>query len=302
MALRSIRAARRALLGTRRTGRERPEWRRPRPVAPPPCPPGWQTGPPDFIGVGSQKCGTSWWFSLLNHHPDVQQQEWKELRILIDFRGSLTSTHVAEYARWFPRPPGKKSGEWTPSYMTHPRLGSIIAGAAPDAKLLALVRDPVERYRSGLPQWRRYHTSTGDDEVAAEETAKRQAFSRGLYGRQLSELAESVGRERILVLQYERCARDPRAEFARTLEFLGLSPWGLLDDLLTWRETARSEKEPLAAEDRVRLVEQYTSDVRLLRRFAPDLDVSLWPNFADRTSLATEGGSQDPVLRSGEPI
>ncbi len=279
MVLRLLRTGRNAVLGPRRVRRERPAWRRSRPSEPPPCPPGWHTGPPDFIGVGSQKCGTTWWFSLLNAHPQVQAQAEKELRTLIGFR-QPTAADAADYARWFPRPPGKQTGEWTPSYMTVSWMGRAIAQVAPEARLLATVRDPVERYRSGLPQWRKYHTGELGDEKREERKARRQALQRGFYGAQLTQLAEAVGRERILVLQYERCARDPRAELARTLEFLGLSPWEPPDELLAQRSAASSVREPLTTAQRAELVARYTPDVRILRSFAPDLDLSLWPHLS----------------------
>ncbi|CAN5750284.1 sulfotransferase [soil metagenome] len=236
--------------------------------------------------MGSQKCGTSWWFSLLNAHPEVQAQARKEVRTLISHSKPMTAADVAEYSRWFPRPPGKQTGEWTPSYMTVPRLGRAIEEAAPRARLLAMVRDPVERYRSGLPQWRRYHTGDIGDEAREEQEAAGQALRRGFYGRQLTQLAEVVGRERILVLQYERCARDFRSQFARTLDFLGLSAWQPPDELLERRPAASSVREPLTDEERGQLIGQYQPDVHILRSFAPDLDLSLWPNFTDLTSLA----------------
>ncbi|MBA2275473.1 MAG: sulfotransferase, partial [Chloroflexi bacterium] len=286
MALRFLRTARKAVLGPRRASRagpgrrERASWRRPRSTEPPPCPPGWHTAPPDFIGVGSQKCGTSWWFSLLNAHPEVQAQARKEVRTLLAFRKPMEPADVAEYVRWFPRPPGKRTGEWTPSYMTVAWLGRAIEEAAPEARLLALVRDPVERYRSGLPQWRKYHTGENDDDELEEQQAVRQALRRGFYGAQLTQLADAVGRERILVLQYERCAREPRVEFARTLAFLGLPSWEPPDELLARRPAASSAREPLSDEEREDLIRRYAPDVRILRSFAPDLDLSLWPNFA----------------------
>ncbi len=279
MALRLVRTACKAVLRQRRAPRERPSWRRPRPSEPPPCPPGWSVGPPDFVGVGSQKCGTTWWFSLLNAHPEVQAQAVKELRTLIGFRGP-TAADAAAYARWFPRPPGLRTGEWTPSYMTVPWMGQALMAVAPQARLLALVRDPVERYRSGLPQWRKYHTGEIGDEKREAEKARRQARRRGFYGSQLSDLAAVVGRERILVLQYERCSRDPQGELARTLKFLELAPWQPPDELLAKRSAASSVREPLSDEERQELIALYEPDIDILRSFAPDLDLSLWPNFA----------------------
>lgn len=169
--------------------------------------------------------------------------------------------------------------------MTVSWMGRAIAEVAPEARLLATVRDPVERYRSGLPQWRKYHTGELGDEEREERKARRQALQRGFYGTQLTQLADAVGRERILVLQYERCASDPRGEFARTLEFLGLSPWEPPDELLAQRSAASSVREPLAPDQRSELVAKYSPDVEILRSFAPDLDLSLWPNFAEPASL-----------------
>ena len=38
----------------------------------PECPPSWSTGPPDFVGIGAQRCGTTWWFGgALQAHPLV---------------------------------------------------------------------------------------------------------------------------------------------------------------------------------------------------------------------------------------
>ncbi len=242
--------------------------------------------------MGSQKCGTTWWFSLLDAHPEVQAQQEKELRTLIAFR-KPTRDDAEAYARWFPRPPGKQIGEWTPSYMACSWVGRAIRVAAPEAKLLATVRDPVERYRSGVPQWRKHHTGSIGDRDLEERKARAVALRRGFYGSQLTQLADSVGRDRILVLQYERCARDPRGEFARTLEFLGLSPWQPSDELLAQRSAVTVTKEPLTDDERRRLVELYAPDVRILRAFAPGLDLSLWPNFTEPAS-----GPKAPLAES----
>jgi hypothetical protein len=82
------------------------------------------------------------------------------------------------------------------------------------------LREPVERYRSGLKQWMeqaRRRSLRRDDRVG-----KREALMRGFYGRQVKRLVDAASRERVLVLQYERCVRAPAHELARTLEFVGV--------------------------------------------------------------------------------
>ena len=61
-----------------RTGHLAP-WEDGLPPRAPACPPGTTVGPPDFVGVGVSKCGTSWWFSLILAHPDVHGPVKKEL-------------------------------------------------------------------------------------------------------------------------------------------------------------------------------------------------------------------------------
>ena len=57
---------------------------------PPPCPPGWHTGPPDFVILGAQKAGTTWWFRLIEAHPGVVQPETQ--RPELHFFDRLTDT------------------------------------------------------------------------------------------------------------------------------------------------------------------------------------------------------------------
>ena len=193
----------------------------------PSIPPGWTVGPPDFIGVGVHKAGTTWWFNLLVAHPRIDgEPARKELHMLGQLRRKeLTPERLAWYHRQFPRAPGHQAGEWTPRYMAMPAIPAIIEQVAPDARLLAIVREPVDRYQSGLSQWLELAREDPDD--VDERAGQREALMRGFYGRQVQRLVEVVGADRLLVLQYERCALDAQAQYDRTLAFLGLDPYRL---------------------------------------------------------------------------
>ena len=75
-----------------------------------PVPHGWVTGPPDFIGVGCGKAGSSWWYELLSRHPDVvpNRLRAKELHFLchFDYRGP-SPEDIATYQAAFARPAGR---------------------------------------------------------------------------------------------------------------------------------------------------------------------------------------------------
>ena len=247
----------------------------------PAIPDGATIGPPDFIGVGVHKAGTTWWWALLAGHPEIDAvARRKELHLLDRMRdGPITDEQRDWYYRQFPRLPGHIAGEWTPRYQAMPPLAGIIKAVAPEAKLLTILREPVERYRSGLNQWQE---QTKRRSLRREDRAgRREALMRGFYGRQVERLIDVVGRDQLLVLQYERCVREPAAELARTLDFLGVSPWVPDERLLTTRyNQTMGQKRDLSAKDEAALLAEYEPEVKLLVSLVPDIDLSLWPRFS----------------------
>jgi hypothetical protein len=242
---------------------------------PPVCKPGWEIGPPDYVGIGVEKAGTSWWWWLIRRHPDVSEPgPTKEINFLRTLgRDGAGDAAALAYHRFFPRRPGTLVGEWTPSYNEVPQL-SLLGRLAPDARLLMLVRDPIERYRSGVAMHTRYRLGDPGSIVF-----KGKAVQRGMYASILDRVREALPDNQLLVLQYERCVLDPVAELARTYRFLGL------DDSFrpTWI-SHRVNRTPgtralISAEARRRLVELYEPEVARLVQMEPDIDLELWPDF-----------------------
>ena len=99
---------------------------------------------------------------------------------------------------------------WTPA---------LLREAAPEARLLVLLRDPVERFRSGRTLAENRFTVGSTARAAANA-----AFNRGIYADQLMRLWTAFPREQVLVLQYERCVADTRTQLERTYAFMGLAP------------------------------------------------------------------------------
>jgi hypothetical protein len=248
------------------------------PPPPPACPSGWHTGAPDFVGVGFQRCGTTRWYNLVTSHPEVDRPvAMKELHFFDRFHsGGATEQELAAYHEYFPRPAGKLVGEWTPLYASGPWIPPLLAGSAPQAKLLMIVRDPVERLISGLAL---------DAAVAARQGmplsryAPLEAYMRGLYHAQISLLLRHFERSRLLVLQYERCVADPAAELRRTFAFLGLRE-DLSSAPLDAHPRRRDEKPDFDDHTRKAYVEAYSEDVGRLGEAFPEIDLGLWPNFA----------------------
>lgn len=247
---------------------------------PPARRPGEVTGPPDFVGIGVQKAGTSWWFDLITAHPDaaeliagpdnpVQKERHFFTRYATEAFGD---GEIACYHGWFPHLAGKLCGEWTPDYLYYPWVPALLAKAAPDAKLLVILRDPVERFRSGLT----HELELGAVGIGNTVTA---AIDHGFYAAQLRRWLDHFDRKQILVLQYERCAADPAGQLAATFRFLGLAPYeppGLSRPV----HATVGRKVPLDDDVVQRLVHIYREDVADLCGLVPDIDRALWRHFA----------------------
>ena len=231
-------------------------------------------GPPDFVGIGVQKAGTTWWFDAICAHPDVFSRADIHKERHFFGRYAVRPFGPADcslYHGWFPRPPDSLTGEWTPDYIHCPWIPALLAQAAPHARLLVMLRDPVERFRSGLAHQRR-------DRGRLTSETYRDAIARGFYHDELCQWAAHFPLEQILVLQYEQCIADPSTHLARTYRFLDLEPF--VYEGITKRVNATADTPDLDEDVRRRLVQLYEPDVRALSRRFPDLDLSLWPNFS----------------------
>jgi hypothetical protein len=255
----------------------------------PPCPEGWHTGPPDFVIFGAQKSGTTWWFRLIEQHPGVVQPDKQrpELHFFDRLWGEWPDEEaIARYHRYFPRPQGRLAGEKTPEYLSCAWVPPMMKMAAPDARAIVLLRDPVERYVSGLSHHERgglVEDTEGLGRVFGDRMrVVSDAIWRGMYATQLEWLQDLYPAERILVLQYERCAADPAGQLARTFAFLGLAPHELPpEELARPRNQAKLEKVAVPEAFLEMLRRYYRPEVQRLLGLTPEIDLDHWPNFRD---------------------
>ena len=98
-----------------------------------------------------------------------------------------------------------------------------------------------------------------------------------MYAGQIERLLDVFPRERVLVLQYERCQASFFEQARRTYAFLGVDP-EFVPAAKQMQPRAASERDAGPA-DRRSLAERYVEDVRRLAELAPELDPELWPNI-----------------------
>src|SRR5436190_14197633 len=206
---------------------------------------------PTFLVVGAKRAGTSSLYQYLIRHPDVRtcasgkgmhyfdvgyERGWQWYRSSFPLIGR-----------------GGISGEASPYYMFHPLAPARIAAAIPEARLIVVLRNPVDR------AWSHYHNERrlGAEPLSFEEAigceAERLAgqaeqmvadpgfqsfawrhhsyLARGRYAEQLDRLYELFPPDQVLVIQSESLRADPNRALEALWRFLGLAPFTVHDRL-----------------------------------------------------------------------
>ena len=180
---------------------------------------------PDFLIIGAMKSGTSTLRANLDSHPDVYCAREQHFFNLHYTKG--TDWYRAKFAD---AGAVRLIGEKCPEYLHNPQAVERMASLLPDARLIALLRDPVERAYSHYWQERRIGKESLEfaDAVAAEprriaEGAVRFSYvERGRYLLQLQRICERYPRNALLVLLFEELREAPAQTFATACRFLGI--------------------------------------------------------------------------------
>jgi hypothetical protein len=245
---------------------------------------------PDFVIIGAKRCGTTSLYRYLGEHPGVAPL-FPSARRMPLMRSDQKGVHYfdsnhARGERWYrshfrTRAARERAhqiaGEASPYYLFHPRAAGLAAKEIPNARLIVLLRDPVERTYSHWSEQRRngVETLSFEDALAAEPERLAGEYERLLrdpaavsfpYEQQSyalqSEYAASIERwlehfpvERMLVTRSEDLYADPQGTYDRVTTFLELAPH-VLQKPEPWNAAPRTDLDPR------------TRDA-LLARFAP---------------------------------
>ena len=202
---------------------------------------------PDFFVIGAQKCGTTTLYGLLRQHPDVFLPEQKELHYFAaDDRppafADAAATELNQTTVWqrhayqalYAATTARFKGEICPTYLYAPQAAARIAKARPDARIIAILRDPVARSFSAYR-----HMKARGGEPAATFAEALQAepghiaqhwqimahyTAASLYAPQLQRYYDHFPRDQILILDFEDLKRDPIGTANHVLAFIGAGP------------------------------------------------------------------------------
>jgi hypothetical protein len=199
---------------------------------------------PDFFIVGHHKCGTTALYEMLRRHPQIFMPELKEpwffasdLPARFPATTPLPQTFDEYLSLFADATSGQRIGEATPSYLMSHAAAANIAQAQPDARIIAILREPASFLRSLHLQAVENHAETETDlgkALALEERRRRgEAIPREAmrpqellysehvrYVEQLHRYDAVFAPEQILILIYDDFRRDNEAAVRRVLRFL----------------------------------------------------------------------------------
>jgi hypothetical protein len=244
---------------------------------------------PDFVIVGTQRGGTTSLYAYLNAHPQVAPAAVKETHYLTD----RFARGLDWYLGLFPAtlPSGIVTGEATPYALFHPLAAQRLRTVAPNAKVIALLRNPIERAYSQYAMERARGDETLDfaaaldaepvrltgeeDRLIAIPTYVSRAHkhysyvARGEYLRQLQRWSEAFPPDQLLVLRSEDLYADSVETFARVTSFLGIDA----QVEVPFTVHNRSDAPPIDSALRRRLAEHFAPhNVQLASQVDWDLD------------------------------
>lgn len=176
---------------------------------------------PTFLGIGAQKCASTWIYRILENHPQICVSAEKEL----DFFSYHFDRGYGWYENQFAGASTLQtaSGEVSPSYFYNPLAVERAKAYNPDFRILVSLRDPVDRmFSNHLHEVRKGHITGADLSFERALARNPMYFHQSLYARHLKMWVDAFSATNVCVFLQERIGEDPKAEAARLCTFLGI--------------------------------------------------------------------------------
>jgi hypothetical protein len=249
-----------------------------------------------FLVLGAMKCGTC---ALRQHLHDTSwswedrlSMAWDELHFFDNDESFAKG--ASHYAQHFKQPHWRNEvryiGEITPSYLYVPEAIARIKGLLPHAKLIVMLRNPIDRALSQQNHDLRKQRQKPPllarclEDINRRKQGQRASlsdvFARGLYHEQLQRLLKHFPRDQIKVVISERYRKDPFAELCEIRNFLGLT---ITAPMPLEEKHVGKYVELLSVQERATLCDMYADDVSALKSL---LDDTL-PEWTDFQAIST---------------
>ena len=188
---------------------------------------------PNFLIIGAMKSGTTALYYYLEQHPEIYMSPVKEPNFFSSQEQENAAdavTNIGTYQHLFRGGSGKKAlGEASHSYLYEPRAAAEIKRYVPEAKLIAILRNPIDRayshflhmVRTGMEPLDDFAQALREEEVRIHKERTFQDYiGRGLYYQQLKRYFGIFPQEQVRVYLYEDLSGAPISTVQDAFRFL----------------------------------------------------------------------------------
>lgn len=174
-----------------------------------------------FIGIGAQKCASSWLYDILADHPEAALSNKKELDF---FSYNYERGYQWYEGQFLAKPNARICGEISPSYLNEASVPARVRLYAPDTRILLMLRNPVQRALSQHRHLVRIGYVPGPD-FSFEAGLKNNPsyIEQGQYATHLQRWFDAFSREQILVVLMDDLRYAPDKTAKSVYRFLGVS-------------------------------------------------------------------------------
>jgi hypothetical protein len=227
---------------------------------------------PDFVIIGAQKAGTTWLAENLDAHAEISLALREPSSDPTEIRYFDQHLHrsLGWYARHFRDLPGRLKGEKSPNYYAlPPERVRLVADVLPDARIVIMLRNPVERaWSHALMNLVTLPGARFEDVPESRFRAHfRRTFARGRYSEALETWWGAYPRDRVRVGFFEDIRDRPRELLASMLEGLGAVPETDWERYPFGRRINRGPGIPLPDAFRETLDSMYQEEIRRLEEW-----------------------------------
>lgn len=170
----------------------------------------------DFIGIGAAKCGTTWLHHCLEEHPEICMPSPKKEPGFYDNHWQDLNYYKSQFAH---RRNERIIGEFTPGYLAAEGVAERIASHNPTAKLIFIVRNPIERAYSHYCMLAKSGALNDGPEAIQPET---RMYKDSMYWSSFSKYAKLFPQDQILILVQEEMLSNPLSALERVFDFLNV--------------------------------------------------------------------------------
>ena len=175
----------------------------------------------DFLGIGAQKCASTWVYRVLSDHPEVAVMPGKEIDFFsyyYNFGYEWYERHIGEVD------PLKKVGEVSPSYFADIHTPERVYLYNPNMRIVLSLRDPIERaYSNHLHEVRLGHVTGENLEFEKGLKNNPMYLIQSQYSQQLARWLDVFPSDQIMVIFQEDIRDDPVIQAQKLYQFLGIS-------------------------------------------------------------------------------